>query len=169
VAGRLAPPHAAEVARLLDGLPSLDDDGGWYRQTILAHLQDLHNHALALLVDLAIDDDAANIEQGWLETFGDRLTPDETSLLRHAVNRPRRIESLLRWRDHGSNDHIEVAADEDDADGDDAVPTPPGHPLLDLADAYHATIVDLFQRATGTLDDDADVVNNKTGADIPAE
>jgi hypothetical protein len=140
------------MVRLLDGLPDLDDDRGWYHQSALARLQDLHYHVLAILVDLATDDGDADVEQGWLDTSGDRLTSDEASLLRRVVARPRRIRSLLRWSNHELSDQVESAASEDDANGDDTAPAPTTHPLLDLADAYHATITTLIQRTAGTAE-----------------
>ena len=153
--GGWPPPRAAEIARLLDDLPGLDDDTGWYRQTVLARLQDLHYHVLAAIVDLATNDGGADVEQGWLSTFGDRLTSDETSLLRRAVGRPRRLQSRLQWwENYGPDDQIETTAAENDAGN--AAPGTHVHPLLDLADAYQTTISDLFQRATGTKDDEID-------------
>lgn len=136
------PPRAAEMTHVLESLPDLNE-GLWYRKTLLAHLQDLHYHILAMLVDIAVADDDAEIEieQGWLDQFGERLTPDEAAMLRHVANRPRRIDSLLRWLDVGSGSHAKrvrghVFADES---------RPQAHPLLDLANAYHAAIVDLIQ------------------------
>lgn len=141
------PPQAAKIARMLDDLPSLDGENGWYRQTILAHLQDVHYHVLAVLIDL-ISGDGADIEQGWLDTFGEHLTSEEVLLLRRATTRPRRIESLLRWSDRKASSRGEMTAGEDA----DKTPAPPTHPLLELADAYHETIATLIQRATATAE-----------------
>ncbi len=155
--------------RILDDLPALDDDGGWYRPTILAQLQDLHYHILAILADSATGDGNADVEQGWLDMFGDQLTPDEASLLRRAVARPRRIDSLLRWWDDRSNGQTKAEPGQNEADEEDAAPV---HPLLDLADAYHAAIVNLIQRTVGgTAEDDvdADVRDDELGADASAK
>jgi hypothetical protein len=141
------PPHAAEIARMLDDLPSLDDENGWYRQTVLAHLQDVHYHVMAVLIDL-ISGDGADIEQGWLDTFGEHLTSEEVLLLRRATTRPRRIESLLRWSDRKVSSRDDMTVGEDA----DKTPEPPAHPLLELADAYHETIASLIQRATATAE-----------------
>jgi hypothetical protein len=145
------PSHAAEIAQVLDDLPALDDGGGWYRETLLAHLQDLHYHVLAVIVDLATEDGSADIEQGWLDAFGDWLTPDEVLLLRRAAERPRRTELLLRWWGLRLENEVEDVGTDNEADTDAA---PTSHPLLDLADAYHATIVDLLR--PGTKDGSAD-------------
>jgi hypothetical protein len=139
------PPHAAEIARILDDLPSLDDENGWYRQTVLAHLQDVHYHVMAVLIDL-VSSDGTDVEQGWLDTFGEHLTSEELLLLRRAATRPRRIESLLRWSDREASSQDEMLTGEDA----DRTPAPPTHPLLELADAYHETIATLIQRATAT-------------------
>jgi hypothetical protein len=141
------PPHAAEIARMLDDLPSLDDENGWYRQTVLAHLQDVHYHVMAVLIDL-ISGDGADIEQGWLDTFGEHLTSEEVLLLRRATTRPRRIESLLRWSDRKASSRDDMTVGEDA----DKTPAPPAHPLLELADAYHETIASLIKRATATAE-----------------
>lgn len=162
--GGWPPPRAAEIVRILNELPALDDEGGWYRPTILAHLQDLHYHILAILTDSAVGDGNADIEQGWLDMFGDQLTPDEASLLRRAVARPRRIDSLLRWWNRRSDDQTKAAAGKNDAAEEDTTPT---HPLLDLADAYHAAIADLIQpTADDTNEDDTDA--DELGADASA-
>lgn len=165
--GGWPPPRAAEIVRILDELPALDDEGAWYRPTILARLQDLHYHILAIITDYAADDGNADIEQGWLDMFGDQLTPDEASLLQRAVARPSRIDSLLRWWNRESDDQT-MAADKHDASEEG---TTPAHPLLDLADAYHAAIVDLIQpTADGTNEDDADadIRDDELGADTSA-
>ena len=149
---------------MLDGLPDLDDGGEWYRETALAHLQDLHFHVLAVIVDLATEDGSADVEQGWLDAFGDRLTSDEALLLRRAAARPKRMEALLRWWNTRLKDQIKECGAEKESDADDA---PPLHPLVDLADAYHATIVDLFQRAAD--DASADPSADELSADLPAQ
>jgi hypothetical protein len=147
------PPRATEIVRLLDDLPSLDDEEGWYRDTVLGRLQDVHYHVLAVLTDL-ITSDGTDVEQGWLDTFGDKLTPAEALLLRRAAARPRRIESLSRWwkQMEESNDLVEAAGSGNDADEKEANPEPPAHPLLEFADTYHATIVSLLKRITSTIE-----------------
>jgi hypothetical protein len=154
------PPRAAEIVRHLDDLPRLDDENRWHRPTVLTHLQDLHHHILAVLVDLATSDEA-DIEQGWLDTFGDHLNPDEALLLHRAATRPRRIESLLRWWDHTEDNQAEQTSDAD-AEGEDSGPIPPVHPLLALADAYRETITDLIQPAADKPEDcEADAGTNQ--------
>jgi hypothetical protein len=130
------PPHAAKMARMLDDLPSLDDNR-WHQQTLLTRLQDTHHHILSVLSDL-LTGDGAEIEQAWLDTFAEHLTSDEVLLLRRAANQPARIGSLLRWADPDK-----VRAGEDTS-GEDRLP--PAHPLVQLADAYHAAITDLIER-----------------------
>jgi hypothetical protein len=136
--------------RLLDDLPGLDDEGGWYRQTALARLQDVHYQVLAVLIDLITSDGDTDVEQGWLDKFGDQLTPEEALLLRRAGARPRRVESLLRWWQLESNNLVEAVDGGSDIGEDDTEPAPPTHPLLKLADAYHATIVGLTKRAASS-------------------
>ena len=147
------PPRAAEIARILDGLPDLDDGNGWYRETLLAHLQDLHYHVLAVLVDLVTGDGDTDVEQGWLDAFGDQLTSDEASLLRRAVTRPRRIESFLRSSNRKSGDQIKTVVAEDGG-GEDLTQAPSAQLLVDLAEAYHAAIANLIKRAAGIAEDD---------------
>jgi hypothetical protein len=69
------------------------------------------------------------------DAFGERLTSDEVLLLRRAANQPARIGSLLRWADP---DKVRA--------GEDTSGVPPAHPLVQLADAYHAAITDLIER-----------------------
>jgi hypothetical protein len=142
------PPRAAKIARVLDDLPSLDDDR-WHRQTLLTRLQDTHHHVLSALSDL-LAGDSVEIEQGWLDTFGEHLTSDEVLLLRRAANQPASIGSLLQ---SAAPDTVRVG---EDTSGEDS--PPPTHPLVQLADAYHAAIATLIQRAAaieepGTLPD----------------
>ena len=138
---------------LLDDLPDLDDAGGWYRQTVLGRLQDLHYHILSVLLDLVTDDADADIEQEWLTTFGDMLTADETTLLRRVAARPRRIDLLLRWCERSSNEKTKAPVDADNAGEHDAMPT---HPLLRLTDAYRGAIASLVRHTDANTEHDAD-------------
>jgi len=148
--------------RLLDDLPDLGEDG-WYRQTVLGRLQDLHYHLLALIVDLVTDDADADIEQMWLDKFGELLTPAEAALLRRVASQPRRIDLLLRWWDGWSDDETEAPIADDDVGQPEATRT---HPLLRLADAYHKTIADLVRRTDASAERDGDDVDaGRTEAD----
>jgi len=152
------PPRAAEMVRLLEELPDL---GGlpWHRVTALARLHDLHHHILAVLVDLATCGDE-NIEQGWLETFGDLLNPDETALLARAATNEQRLSHLFGGRDR-TEPEPELDADETEIQGDDdandaePAPTPP-QLLAALADTYRQTVLDLFDRTLDKSSDDAE-------------
>ncbi|MBD0840718.1 hypothetical protein [Streptomyces sp. TRM68416] len=137
------PPQAAETARLLDGLPSLDADE-WYRRTVPARLHDIHHHVLAALVDLATGDASVDIEQGWLDAYGDHLTEDEAVMLRRAAGKPRRLDALLHL------DHLYALLDmdveeEEDHDADAVAEGADAHPLVKLADAYRDAVLDLVQ------------------------
>ena len=105
------PPRAAAITRLLDQLPELDNEVNWYQQTALQRLQAVHYHILAGLLDLAARNDT-DVEQKWLDTYGEHLTPDEASVLRRLAEQPRRAETLLRWsaRTQGNQPGDEKAA-----------------------------------------------------------
>jgi hypothetical protein len=122
------PPRAAAVARLLEGLPELDDALSRYRPIALGKLQDIHFHIVGALVDLATDAET-DIEAGWLERFGDRLSADEAAMLRRVTDRPHRMTALRALRDPNP-DVVEA--------------TEATHPLLTLVDAYRETIVGLL-------------------------
>ncbi|MFE3559489.1 hypothetical protein ACFXKW_32235 [Streptomyces sp. NPDC059193] len=68
------PPGTTETVRLLDSLPDLDASS-WYQPTVLAQLHDLHHRILGAIVDLATHDEAVDVEQAWLDSFGDHLEP----------------------------------------------------------------------------------------------
>jgi hypothetical protein len=158
------PPRAAEIARMLDALPDLDDPG-WYDSTVLAQLHDLHHQVLAVLVDLATKGGGADIEQGWLDAFGDRLTADEAMLLRRAATRPRRLNGLLRW--WARHTALKSDPDPNDRDADNAPSAAAAHPLIELADTYRNTILGLLHRTTevtrGDDDRDANVGRHEGG------
>jgi hypothetical protein len=135
------PPSAAELVRLLDGLPDRDCHGS----TLLARLQNVHHHVLALLVDLVADDGTVDVEQGWLESFGDRLTPDEAALLRRAALRPRRLDALRRSWDRTEGTRGPQPGNDTDTE---TAASPTAHPLINLANAYRDTILELFDDTT---------------------
>jgi hypothetical protein len=145
------PPRAADITRLLESLPDSDSAGGWRARTRLSRVQDIHHQILAGLVDLAVND-GSNIEQGWLDKFGDHLTADEAMMLRRAAGQPKRAAKLLRRLTS------QTSADEDQSPGDKPEPVQPGsgmHPLLALVDDYRAAITDLIQAVTVAPDDHA--------------
>jgi hypothetical protein len=138
------PPRATEITQLLDQLPPLEDDVNWYRQTALQRLQAVHYQILAGLVDLAVGNDT-DVEQKWLDKFGEQLSPDEASVLRRVTQQPRRAETLLRWSTRTQSNQL-------DDKGGKSVAT--RHPLLQLVDDYHAVIANLLGRiSTGEAED----------------
>jgi len=158
------PPHAAEIGRLLDQLPTLDQDsGGWCQHTLLGRLQDIHLHLLGAVVDLAIDGAGeGELEAAWLGRFGDLLSADESALLRRAADRHRRMDALLLWWET-----LPSTAAGDEADGDVEVvdgSQAPSHPVMDLADAYRDTVLSMFPSDL----DDGDAVDegDARGGDI---
>ncbi|MEU1840236.1 hypothetical protein [Micromonospora chersina] len=159
--GGWPPSRAAAIVHLLQELPDIEDPK-WFRATALRRLQDIHHHVLAVLADLvAVPGDG--VEEGWLRTFGDLLTPDEATLLTRAAGAPQRLDSLLRRRKSvisGLRRRLMVsepspaAGKADNAWPHGAGPTkveeddsPPPHPLVQLADAYRDSILDLLNRA----------------------
>ncbi|MFF0371278.1 hypothetical protein [Micromonospora sp. NPDC005087] len=164
--GGWPPSRAAAIVHLLEDLPDLEDPG-WFRASALSRLQDLHHHVLAVLADL-VAGDGDGVEEGWLLTYGDRLTPDEATLLTRAASAPRRLDRLLHRREPeisrlrrrltqgepGPAAGKDDSAQPDDSGStipveEDASPTP--HPLVQLADAYRDSILDLVRHAaTGT-------------------
>ncbi|MFB8168295.1 hypothetical protein ACFC60_10140 [Kitasatospora purpeofusca] len=145
------PPGAAEIVRLLDALP---DPGSatWHRPTVLAQLHDLHHRILGAIVDLATQGGAVDVEQGWLDAFSDRLTPDEAVLLRRVATRAGRIDILSRWAiRHGTD---EAALGPNDHGEGETGGTTSAHPLVQLADAYRDTILNLFDKSHDSAGDD---------------
>ncbi len=148
---------------LLQDLPDLGDPG-WFRASALGRLQDLHHHVLAVITDLAATP-GDGVEEGWLRTTGEHLTPDEVALLSRAASAPQRLDSLLR-RSESVISRLRRqprVSQANPAAGDDASSQPNGdvpatpveegdspelHPLVQLADAYRDTILDLLPRAT---------------------
>ena len=140
------PSRAAAITRLLDQLPALDDEGNWYQQTALQRLHAVHYQILAGLIDLAAGSDTS-VEQGWLDKYGEHLTPDEVSVLQRITQQPRRVETLLRWsvRTQGN----QSGKEESGTSAEVAV-----QPLRQLADVYRATISDLLDRAFPSQEED---------------
>ncbi len=130
------PPRAAEIARLLDDLPQVEDTNLWHRQTILAGLQDLHHRVLATLVDLATSGSDSSLDKAWLDSFGDQLTPDEASLLRRAATRPRH----------------KMRGPFSEADPEEST----SRPLISLVEAYRKIIYKLLDPAADTGGNRAD-------------
>ncbi|MFF2217455.1 hypothetical protein [Streptomyces antibioticus] len=134
------PPQAAETAKILNTLPSLDT-GHWYQHTVPAQLHDIHHQVLAALLDLAAADAPVDIEQAWLDAYGDHLTEDETAMLQQVVGKPRRLDALLHWNDlHGL---LGTNADNDDHETDTGAESTKAHPLVKLADAYRDAVLAL--------------------------
>ncbi len=88
------PPRAAALVRLLDDLPDIDD-AGWGVHNLLGELQLLHHRLLAALTDLAVTGDVNGVEEGWLNTFGQQLSPDEIAMLTRVASAPRRLTTLF--------------------------------------------------------------------------
>ncbi|MCO7219245.1 hypothetical protein [Klenkia sp. PcliD-1-E] len=168
------PSRAAAIVELLEGLPDLEDPA-WFRVSAIGRLQDLHHHVLAVLADL-VSASADGVEEGWLQSFGDQLTPDEMTLLTRAAGAPRRLNSVLRGGTSsldqlrrrlalgGSENVDEEPAENTDA-GESTSAKGPGvllsssHRLVQLADAYRDVVKDLLRRAgsassLGQVDDD---------------
>nr|WSU77559.1 hypothetical protein OG499_33410 [Streptomyces anulatus] len=147
------PPRAAKLARVLAAVPDPDDDS-WYQPTLPGKLHDIHHRVLAALVDLATSDDNGDLEEGWLNAFGNELTSDETVLLRQAATQPRRSDALLDWW------RLQTAEDTSSKPSNQADDYISPHPLLHLAGMYRNTIIEIFAKVAGTSttyeDDDSD-------------
>jgi hypothetical protein len=134
------PPRAAAIVCILDPLPDLDDSY-WHRETLFSRLHTLHYSILATICDLATGGED-NIEQGWLDKFGELLTPDEVTLLVRASTVPQRLDRLLRRRLPTVKEiGIEQPVSQSDGPGQGAA----GDPLIALADAYRETILNLLR------------------------
>lgn len=160
------PPRAASLVRLLDRLPE-PDDSGWGAHNLLGELQLIHYRLLAALTDFAVAD-GGDIEQGWLSTFGQRLTPDEVALLTRVVNAPRRVAAWLspdrtplRPRaqqlidSSGTDANTPEAGDSIGQHGatDEQEEAAPTKVVLELAGAYHEAVADLVRRGTADADE----------------
>jgi len=151
------PPRALATVRLLDGLPDLDDPPQ-FQATALARLHELHHRIIAALVDLATGDDDNNIDQGWLETFGERLNPEEIEVLTRAATTDQRLISLHRWWDRTRS---ETNPDETEIDDGDAEPAAAANaPLAELASIYRQTVLKLLDHARET--------NTNVTEDVPS-
>ncbi|WP_432927731.1 hypothetical protein ACQPZZ_00055 [Microbispora sp. CA-135349] len=154
------PPRAVKIVQLFDDLPDLNDPR-WHRTPALTRLHDLHHHILAALVDLATLG-GENLEQGWLDAFGDRLTPDEVLLLTRAAAAEQRLKRLNHWMERilePDNDARDAESPADGTDDAEAALARP-HPLAALADVYRQTVLDFLYRArdrsSSYADDSAD-------------
>jgi hypothetical protein len=132
------PPRAAETTRLLAQLPALGDDIYWYQQNTLQRLQAVHHQIIAVLLDSVSAGSGADVEQMWLDKYGQHLTSDESVVLRHAAEQPRRVEELFRWSAPASR---QPSLNQEN----DAPTEGPVELLRQLADAYHETITGLLQ------------------------
>jgi len=111
-------------------------------------LHDLHYRILATICDL-VTADGDNLEQGWLDKFGEILTPDEVAMLTRVATAPQRLDYVVsRWNESegGEIEASQLADDDQSADGR-------SHPLITLADAYRDVIVNLFRDETPTSND----------------
>jgi hypothetical protein len=155
------PPRAAALIHLLDDLPDADDPG-WGTRNLLGELQLLHYRLLAALTDVAVAD-GDGVEQGWLRTFAQWLTPDEVAVLTRVVSAPRRLAILLAadrtsFRPRagqavdGSGESAITSAAADAAGrnrtAEDHDIADPLSALWELAEAYREAVADLVQRAT---------------------
>lgn len=150
------PKHAAEMARLLDELPAVDDPNAWVRPSLLSQLHTIHMHVVSTLIDMAspapdTQTDTGNgtdavepskngassgravpvedggIEAAWLDRFGEWLTEDEVVMLHRVAERPRRMDALSTWwMSQYSED--DVFADEEGDDRDVAKDVPASSP-----------------------------------------
>jgi hypothetical protein len=160
------PSRAAELARLLEGIPNINDPIP-YNATVLARLQVRHYQILAALVDLATSG-GGNIEQGWLDTFGDQLTPDETLLLTRAATAEHRIDPILRWWDRTDERGAAEHAESGNGDAEQTASAP--DPLATLAEAYRRTVVDVLDHVNGVSNADEDDIDDRAsdadGSDV---
>ncbi|MEW9533627.1 hypothetical protein [Microbispora sp. NPDC049125] len=154
------PPRALRLVELLNDVPDLDAPR-WQRGTILERLQNLHHRVLAALLDLVIVGEE-NLEKGWLAAFGEKLTPDEVTMLTRAATAEQRLDRLLDRLGVGMAQQIRQpvistgeATDARDADVADAEPTL-RDPLAVLANDYRQAILDLCSRVNDS-DDHAEV------------
>lgn len=137
------PRGAAAMAALLDSIPELDSPG-WHEDNSLSRLQNLHHQILATLTDLAAvgKDD---VEQGWLDTFGDRLTADETTLLTRSATAAQRINALPQWLKVARAASSEANLAVDDSE-DGAAVASPLRIIVALVELYNGAIRDLVSR-----------------------
>jgi hypothetical protein len=131
-------PRAAEITRILDRLPAPDDEVNWYHQTALQKLQAIHYQILAGLVDLAAGSDS-DIEQKWLDKYGEQLTPDETAVLQRIVQQPERVDALRKLP-------TALQPSESGGERNDTPATSAGQPIHQLARIYQTTVTNLLKR-----------------------
>jgi hypothetical protein len=144
------------LVELLDDLPEADDPG-WRSRTAVGRLQLLHHRVLAALTDLAVAE-GDTVAEGWLKTFANRLTPDESVLLTRAASAPRRLATLFAGY-RTTVDRAQNATDTpgatagapcpedptaDDAARDDTADMPP-NPILEIAEEYRDLVAELFR------------------------
>jgi hypothetical protein len=109
---------------------------------LLGQLQNLHHRILAALVDLAISSEPNDLEQAWLDSTGDRLTTEETALLRRAASSRDRIEtSLPRW-------FQELAGEVDPIAGGVEPEEQDTYSLDGAAEAYRTLVSEFVTRVT---------------------
>ncbi len=126
------PRRAAEMARLLDSVPTIGEEA-WHERTMLSQLNSLHLLILATLVDLA-SASLESLEEDWLVTFGKHLTDDEVTMLRRAAET---ADRLARWE----------AAVPDASEPSPETADDHPHPLTDLARRYQEAVRAVVERA----------------------
>lgn len=157
------------MARILEKLPD-SSIPPWQPATRLTRIHELHHDLLALLVAIATSD-GDDVEQGWLKTFGDLLTPDETAMLTLAATAEHRMSHHFNWK--------EPTGHEPDSEGDgqlcDTEPAcerTPQQALAEIADAYRQAVLDLLAGPRKRSDDSGsglDFPHRADAAQDPAE
>ena len=105
---------------------------------MLQKLQAIHYQILAGLVDLAAGSDS-DIEQKWLDKYGEHLTPDETAVLRRIVQQPERVDKLRKLP-------TALQPSESGDETSDTPAIPAGEPIHQLASIYQTTVTNLLER-----------------------
>jgi hypothetical protein len=169
------PPRSVALVRLLEDVPDLGSPG-LFQANLPSQLQALHHHVLAVLADL-VTVDVADVEEGWLRAFGDQLTPDETTLLMRAAGAPRRLQDLhprdeskisgLTRRSSNQESHRAAEDEQPGGPGSDLEYLLPLQVLVQLANAYRDTIIDLVQGETApSVGDEVDPSDEDNNGDV---
>jgi hypothetical protein len=91
--------------------------------------------------------DGSGIEQGWLDTVGDQLSPDEVAVLTQAAATDHRVDHLLDWWERSAQHDAE---DTGSGGHDATAPRIGTHQVARLASLYHQTLLDLLERTPTT-------------------